>query len=207
MIFCCSMSYNSIVFSVPVAQLDRVSDSDSEGCRFDPCRARHFYLETMMRRNDREVTDEQQILDVMDRCDSVYLAMQDPYCFVPYMVALSYGMEKNTEGIFLYFHSAIEGKKVDLLKLHPEVRFFMHQGHGVVYDEEKQSCTMNYESVSGIGLVEEVQGEQKIHGLNLLMKHYYPTHTPSYRKQVAAITKVYRMRILSMSAKKREKQV
>ena len=97
------MGYNSIALSVPVAQLDRVSDSDSEGCRFDPCRARHFYLETMMRRNDREVTDEQQILDVMDRCDSVYLAMQDPYCFVPYMVALSYGMEKNTEGIFYIF--------------------------------------------------------------------------------------------------------
>lgn len=25
---------------VPVAQLDRVSDSDSDGCRFDPCRVR-----------------------------------------------------------------------------------------------------------------------------------------------------------------------
>ena len=30
--------------SVPVAQLDRVPDSDSGGCRFDPCRVRHFYF-------------------------------------------------------------------------------------------------------------------------------------------------------------------
>ena len=26
---------------MPVAQLDRVLDSDSSGCRFEPCQARH----------------------------------------------------------------------------------------------------------------------------------------------------------------------
>lgn len=31
----------SQVDNVPVAQLDRVSDSDSEGCRFESCRVRH----------------------------------------------------------------------------------------------------------------------------------------------------------------------
>ena len=29
-------------FFAPVAQLDRVSDSDSDGCRFDPCRVHHL---------------------------------------------------------------------------------------------------------------------------------------------------------------------
>ena len=28
-------------YNVPVAQLDRVSDSDSDGCRFDSCQAHH----------------------------------------------------------------------------------------------------------------------------------------------------------------------
>ena len=109
---------------------------------------------------------------------------------------------RKTQKVFFIFSQCDRRKESGSVETASRGSFFY-----VVYDEEKQSCTMNYESVSGIGLVEEVQGEQKIHGLNLLMKHYYPTHTPSYRKQVAAITKVYRMRILSMSAKKREKQV
>ncbi len=29
-------------YNVPVAQLDRVSDSDSDGCRFKSCQAHHF---------------------------------------------------------------------------------------------------------------------------------------------------------------------
>ena len=29
-------------YNAPVAQLDRVSDSDSGGCRFEPCQARHI---------------------------------------------------------------------------------------------------------------------------------------------------------------------
>lgn len=33
---------------VPVAQLDRVSDSDSDGCRFDPCRVRQNIIEALL---------------------------------------------------------------------------------------------------------------------------------------------------------------
>ncbi len=33
--------------NVPVAQLDRVSDSDSDGCRFDPCRVRQNIIEAL----------------------------------------------------------------------------------------------------------------------------------------------------------------
>ena len=34
---------------MPVAQLDRVSDSDSDGCRFDPCQAHHLFLSLYLR--------------------------------------------------------------------------------------------------------------------------------------------------------------
>lgn len=35
---------------MPVAQLDRVSDSDSDGCRFDPCRVRQNIIEALLYR-------------------------------------------------------------------------------------------------------------------------------------------------------------
>ena len=31
------------IYCVPVAQLDRVSASDAEGCEFEPRRVRHFF--------------------------------------------------------------------------------------------------------------------------------------------------------------------
>lgn len=39
-----------IVLTALVAQLDRVSDSDSEGRRFEPYRARHFDLDGLFER-------------------------------------------------------------------------------------------------------------------------------------------------------------
>lgn len=160
-----------------------------------------------MRRKDREISDQTQILSIMHACESVCIAMEDPHGDVPYLVALSYGVETKEEEILLYFHSALEGKKVELLNKNPKVRFFMHQGQGVVYDPTKHSCTMNYESVSGIGYVEELQGKEKLHGLDILMQHYYPLDTPPYQEKVAEITKVYCMHIESLTAKKREKRL
>ena len=34
------LDYECLEFSAPVAQLDRVADFESEGCRFESCRAR-----------------------------------------------------------------------------------------------------------------------------------------------------------------------
>lgn len=38
------LNISKIKVCVLVAQLDRVSDSDSEGRRFEPCRAHHFFV-------------------------------------------------------------------------------------------------------------------------------------------------------------------
>ncbi len=160
-----------------------------------------------MRRSDREVTDKKQILAIMEKCEFVYIAMNDPQESVPYLVPLSFGLEIVNDEILLYFHSAAERKKVSLLSDRCDVRFFMHQGHGLCYDEKKQSCTMNYESVSGSGAVEKLDDEEKLHGLDCLMRHYYPHQTPPYQHSVAAITNVYRLHVRSLTAKKREKRL
>lgn len=160
-----------------------------------------------MRRNDREITDRDQMLAIMDGCASLCLAMKDPASEVPYLVALNYGVESDDTKIDLYIHSALEGKKVLLLQTGTKVRFFLHRGHDLVYDEVKCSCTMNYESVSGIAQVEEmVDRDEKRHGLDVLMAHYYPRETPPYDEKVIQMTRVYRLRVESISAKKREKK-
>lgn len=160
-----------------------------------------------MRRSDRGITDRKQIVTIMEGCEFVYIAMNDPQEKIPYLIPLSFGIEIVDNAILLYFHSATEGKKVSLLSDRCEVRFFMHQGHGICYDEKKQSCTMNYESVSGTGVVEKLDDDEKVHGLDCLMRHYYPHQVPPYQHSVAAITNVYRLHVHSMTAKKREKHL
>ena len=56
-----------------------------------------------MRRNDREVTDNAEILDIMSRCEVLRLAIHaEP---APYLLPVNFGMEP--DGAALYIHGAI----------------------------------------------------------------------------------------------------
>ena len=106
-----------------------------------------------MRRKDREVSDLRQQLEIVRRCDSCCIAINDPDQDAPYIVELSFGLEHLEDKDILYVHSAKEGRKLELLAQDPHVSFFMSCGHELVYDAERQMCTMNYESVSGYGIM------------------------------------------------------
>ena len=106
----------------------------------------------------------------------------------------------------MYVHSAKEGRKLELLAQDPHVSFFMSCGHELVYDTERQMCTMNYESVSGYGIMRLLSAQEALHGLDVLMDHYYPHERRPYHKKAADSTAVYGLEILSMTAKKRKKK-
>lgn len=158
-----------------------------------------------MRRSDREITDENKKIAVLENSSTLYLAMNDADQGIPYLVAVSYGMKVCDGKVLLYFHCAGQGKKVDLLSRDPRVRFFANHGEQLVYDKNKKQCTMNYESVSGIGTVKEIETENKKHALDLLMKHYYPRDVVEYDEKMIEVTRVYCLHVEEMTAKKRDK--
>lgn len=159
-----------------------------------------------MRRKDREVSDLHQQLEIVRRCDSCCIAINDPDRDAPYIVELSFGLEHMEDKDILYVHSAEEGRKLELLAQDPRVSFFMSCGHELVYDAERQMCTMNDESVSGYGIMRLLSAQEALHGLDVLMDHYYPHEHRSYHKKAADSTAVYGLDILSMTAKKRKKK-
>ena len=61
-----------------------------------------------MRRTDREITDRQELLDVMARCDVCRLALNDESGY-PYVVPLNFGMEERDGTLYLLFHGAMTG--------------------------------------------------------------------------------------------------
>lgn len=67
-----------------------------------------------MRRKDREITDFNEIIEIMKKCDSVTLGLNDDG--YPYLVPLNFGLHVDGEQVELYFHCAIQGTKLDLIK-------------------------------------------------------------------------------------------
>lgn len=156
-----------------------------------------------MRRKDREITDFNEILSVVRKCDVCRLALHDePY---PYILPLNFGMEVKGTQITLYFHGANAGKKYELLARDPHAGFEMDCGHELVFDEEKGNCTMAYESVMGTGVVEIVPDAEKEAALRCLMAHYRAEDFP-YNPKAVPVTTILKLTVCSVTAKRRIKK-
>jgi Predicted flavin-nucleotide-binding protein len=76
------------------------------------------------------------------------------------------------------FHGAKEGTKYDLIAKDNRASFEMDCSRKLVTDISKGSCTMEYESVIGRGLIEIVSDEEKKEALYILMKQYHQEEFP-----------------------------
>ena len=156
-----------------------------------------------MRRADREVTDAAEIAGIMSRCGVLRLALNTPT--VPYILPVNFGMEP--DGMTLYIHGAARGTKYDLIARDNRAGFEMDCCHGLVLDEKDHSCTVDYESVIGWGIVEELtEGADKLHALQLLMAHYHAEEFPVDLSSMGR-TRILRLRIQERTAKRRRKLV
>lgn len=155
-----------------------------------------------MLRKDREITDRAAQLAVVDACDvcRVCLNGADGY---PYVVPLNFGVEVADDDVTLYFHCANRGTKLDLLARDPRATFEMDCDHELIFYDERMSCTMGYRSVIGRGRLEVVPEEEKIHGLDVLMRHYHAEEFAWSTKLLPATT-VLRLRVEQMWGKRRD---
>jgi nitroimidazol reductase NimA-like FMN-containing flavoprotein (pyridoxamine 5'-phosphate oxidase superfamily) len=164
-----------------------------------------------MRRTDREITEIDEKLGIVARCKVCRLAMIDgdpgssgeEKSLEPYLVPLNFGYEY-TGDLILYFHSALEGRKIDILKRGGPVCFEMDGGHRLIENPQGCSYSFAYESVIGKGAVEFIEDrEEKVRGLGLLLRHQsgldrdFPIDGRALER-----TAVFRLRAETWSAKK-----
>ena len=154
-----------------------------------------------MRRHDREIKDKNEILEIMDRCDVCRLAFNDGD--YPYILPLNFGIEEKDGHIILYFHSALEGYKTELIKRDNRVSFEMDCNHELKYDDEKGYCTMAYESVIGRGRIEVLPEEEKAKALRKIMEHYHHSEDTYFNPAAIPRTLVYMLMIEEMTAKRK----
>ena len=129
----------------------------------------HGQMEHMraMRRTDRQVSDPGEIFEMVCRCQVLRLALPDKDA--PYVVPLSFGVEKKDGKLVFYAHGAKVGRKMELIGEGVTVGVELDRFLG--YGGEGRNSTTYYESVVGAGRAELVEGEEALHGLDLLMEH------------------------------------
>lgn len=152
-----------------------------------------------MRRKDREITDRQEILDIMGRCDVCRLALNgsDGY---PYLLPLNFGMGEADGVLYLYFHGAAEGTKYDLIARDCRTSFEMDCSHRVVAGPDACSWTMEYESVIGAGRLELLTPAQAPEALPVIMEHYGGSGLP-FNEALLKRTAILRLTVERMTAK------
>lgn len=128
-----------------------------------------------MRRKDREMP-ESFALQVIDKCDYGTLAMADtsgqPYC-VPLSIV--------RDGRVIYFHSAMQGEKIDVLKQNPKICLTCV---GDIHVPPKKFTT-EYESAVVFGTASEVtDADEKIHALRLLCLRYTPDNMDAFDEAI-----------------------
>ncbi len=122
-----------------------------------------------MRRKDREITDGNEVVAIVMKNKTCHIAMVDDG--MPYVVPMSYGCGFENGRLTLYFHSAKEGRKIDILHKNPTVCFDICVEKEITIDSEN-SCHSGrfYESVIGFGHVEFIEDvQEKCNALSRLM--------------------------------------
>ena len=157
-----------------------------------------------MRRKDREITDMQQILTIIDKCKILRLGLFDKE--YPYVVPLHYGYEYAESRLFFYMHSAKEGHKLELIADNPRVCVEL-DGDAELISGGEVPCMYgsSFASVIGRGVAEIVTDEkEKIKGLSLLMKHQTGRDF-AFTAEMAATVAVIRVSLNELTAKSKPK--
>ena len=122
-----------------------------------------------MRRIDREIKDMDKIIEILDNAKVIRISMFDD--IYPYIVPLCFGYEIINDEINIYFHSANEGLKLDLLKKNNHIAFEVDKF--VKTEIMHYGITARYRSVIGFGNASFIDNDiDKKHALDLIVKHY-----------------------------------
>jgi len=129
-----------------------------------------------MRRTDREITDVNHIFDILSRCDTISLGMNGGDS--PYIIPMTFGSAIEDGKIVVYFHSALAGRKWEILNSDPHVCVEAHLYYKTVKTEG--GITAKYESVIGTGVAERIEDTPaKVAAFKIMLDHYKESGFPA----------------------------
>lgn len=149
-----------------------------------------------MRRKEKEITDKSEIESIIRKSLVCRLGLADNG--TPYIVPLCFGYKDNS----LYFHSAKEGRKIEILKRNNGICFEFDDNLEVQAGKAACDWGMKYRSVIGYGQAFFVEDpEEKRKALDIIMAQY-ADGTFEYSEKALGKALVIKVEIESMSGKK-----
>ena len=152
-------------------------------------------------RREREVTDINEIIKILDKTKIVHIALVDGD--EPYMVPMNYGYTYIDGKLTLYLHGATEGKKLDLMRKNPKVFFSMESDIEPFSGQVACQYGTSYSSVMGKGIAEILESpEDKMNGLSLFMKSQTGKDF-TFDDRMVSIVSVIKIHVTEYTAKHR----
>ena len=154
-----------------------------------------------MTKRELQITDEGEIRAILDTAKVLHLGL----CVdnEPYVVPMNYGYTTEDGKLVLYLHSALKGKKLDMIRSNRKVFFEMDCNWQPFEGEKPCQYGLSYSSVMGRGearIVEDVEEKKK--AMSLLMK----TQTEkdfSFEDRLVSVVAVIRIDVAEYTAKHR----
>lgn len=154
-----------------------------------------------MTRREREVTDINEIIRILDKCKIIHLglALNDE----PYVVPMNYGYTMEDGKLTIYIHGALKGYKLEVMSQNPKVFFEMECEIEAFEGDVACQYGTSYSSIMGRGTAEILESaEDKKTGLSLFMKTQTGKDFEFNDKMVSAVS-VIRINVIEYTAKHR----
>ena len=152
-------------------------------------------------KRELQITDENQIRNILDTAKVVHLGL----CVdnEPYVVPMNYGYTMEDGHLVIYLHSAVRGKKLDMIQKNPRVFIEMDCDRQPFEGEKPCQYGLSYSSLMGRGtarIIEDVA--EKEQAMAALMK----TQTRkdfTFNEKLVSIVAVVRIDVEEYTAKHR----
>ena len=179
-----------------------------------------------MRRKDREITGRENIEPILRACKTCRVAMIADGA--PYVVPLNFGYTWDDDGLTLYFHSGLKGKKIDALRADPRVCFELDTEQGVtgegdtnikldgdnalksdiyrsgIYGSGSGSLTISGGTVTANGGMEFAKTpDEKRKGFDVIMQHQTGRSGFTYNDASLSVAEVFHVRADSFEASRK----
>ena len=154
-----------------------------------------------MTKRERQITDEAQILKILDTAKVLHLGLS--VNDEPYVVPMNYGYTMEAGRLVLYLHSALQGKKLDMIRSNSRVFFELDCDRMPFEGDKPCQYGLVYSSVMGRGtarIIEDVEEKKK--AMTILMK----TQTGkdfAFEDRLVSIVAVIRVDVAEFTAKHR----
>ena len=154
-----------------------------------------------MTKRERQITDPEKIAAILDAGKVLHLGLsvKDE----PYVVPMNYGYTHENGKLVVYLHSALQGKKLDMIRANSRV-FFTIDCDRVSFEGEKPcQYGLAYSCVMGKGtarIIEDV--EEKKRAMSVLMK-IQTGKDFSFEDRLVSVVAVIRIDVEEYTAKHR----